>query len=156
MEDYSQAGSYFQEGLDVARQLEHREWICGLLINLGIASRKQGNYSQAENYLGESLNLAHRLGRPEMTSNALYEFGNLCLNQRQVEKAEASFREMLTTVSEGDDDLLALANYGLARTAAVKGDLLEARKLGEMSVMTLEGMGHRNANEVREWLNIIK
>jgi len=134
----------------------NREWICALLINMGLTLRKQGNYRKAEDYLQESLALARQLGRPDMISHALYEYGNLCLNQQRVEKGEASFREMLTTVSEGDDDLLALANYGLARTVAVKGDLLEARKLGEMSVMTLEGMGHRNANEVRDWLNIIK
>ena len=154
--NFAQAEVYFQEGLTLARQMGHREWICALLINMGLTLRKQGNYRKAEDYLQESLALARQLGRPDMISHALYEYGNLCLNQQRVEKGEASFREMLTTVSEGDDDLLALANYGLARTVAVKGDLLEARKLGEMSVMTLEGMGHRNANEVRDWLNIIK
>ena len=155
MEDYSQAEAYFQEGLDVARQLEHREWICGLLINLGIATRKQGNYSQAEICLGESLNLAHRLGRPEMTSHALYEYGNLCLSQQQIEKAEGNFREMRATISRGDQDLLALAYYGLARTAAIQGNFLEAQQLGEMSVTTLEGMGHHTAKEVRYWLDTI-
>jgi tetratricopeptide (TPR) repeat protein len=154
--NFAQAEVYFQEGLTLARQMGHREWICALLINMGSTLRKQGNYRQAEDYFQESLALARQLGRTDMISHALYEYGNLCLNQRQIENAEASFREMLTTVSEGDDDLLALANYGLARTAAAKGNLLEARKLGEMSVTTLERMGHRNANEVREWLDTIK
>ncbi len=126
-----------------------------LLINMGLTLRKQGNYRQAKDYLRESLALARQLGRPDMISHALFEYGNLCLNQQQVKKAEASFREMLTTVSEGDDDLLALANYGLARTVAAKGNLFEARKLGEMSVMTLERMGHRRAEEVRNWLDTI-
>jgi tetratricopeptide (TPR) repeat protein/DNA-binding XRE family transcriptional regulator len=153
--NFVQAEVYFQEGLTMARQMGHREWICALLINMGLTLRKQGNYRQAKDYLRESLALARQLGRPDMISHALYESGNLCLNQQQVKKAEASFREMLTTVSEGDQDLLALANYGLARTAAAKGNLFEARKLGEMSVMTLERMGHRRAEEVRNWLDTI-
>ena len=152
---YSQAEAYFQEGLHLARQMENREWICGLLINLGLATRKQENYSQAEVYFLESLALAHQLGRLEMTSHALYEYGNLCLNQRQIEKAEATFREMLTTVSEGDQDLLALAHFGLARTAAAQSNFLEAKKLGKLSLTTLEGMGHRNAKDVRNWLDTI-
>ncbi len=153
--NYTQAEAYFQEGLKLARQMENREWICGLLINLGLATRKQENYSQAEVYFLESLTLAHQLGRLEMTSHALYEYGNLCLNQRQIEKAELTFHEMLTTVSEGDQDLLALAHFGLARTAAAQSNFLEAKKLGELSLTTLEGMGHRNAKEVRNWLDTI-
>lgn len=153
--NFAQAEVYFQEGLRLARQMGHREWICALLINMGLTLRKQGNYRQAEDYLQESLALARQLGRPDMISHALYEDGNLSLNRQQVEKAEASFHEMLTTVSEGDDDLLALANYGLARTAAAKSNFLEARKFGEMSVMTLEEMGHRNAKEVRDWLDTL-
>ena len=150
-----QAEAYFQEGLYLARQMEHRELVCGLLINLGLAKRKQGDFSQAEVYFLESLALARQLGRPEMTSHALYEYGNLYLNQQQIEKAEVSFREMSTTVSEGDQDLLALAYFGLARTAAIQGNLLEARRLGEMSVTTLENMGHRTSQEVRNWLDTL-
>ena len=154
--NFARAEAYFQEGLTLARQMEHREWICALLINMGLTLRKQGNHTQAEDYFQESLLLARQLGRSEMTSHALYEYGNLCLNQQETAKAEASFHEMLDTISVGDQDLLALAQFGLARIAAIQGNFLEARKLGEVSTTTLEGMGHRTAPEVRNWLNTIK
>ena len=63
---------------------------------------------------------------------------------------------MLTLVPEGGQDLFALAQYGLARTAAAQGNIHEARKLGEASVTALEAMGHRNAKDVRDWLNSIR
>ena len=63
---------------------------------------------------------------------------------------------MLDTISVGDQDLLALAQFGLARIAAIHGNFLEARKLGEVSATTLEGMGNRTAPEVRNWLNTIR
>jgi len=155
MGDFVQAEAYFQEGLTLARQIEHREAICGLFINLGIAKREQGNFAQAEACLQEGLTLAHQLERLEMTSYALYEYGNLCLNQQQIERAEASYREMLTFIPEGSHDHTALAHFGLARVASAQGELRQAQSLGKQSVTTLEAMGHRAAKEVGDWLKTI-
>ncbi len=153
--NYAEAEAYFQEGLILARQIEHREWITALLINLGLMTRKQENYIQAEVYFQESLTLARQIGRPQMTAVVLYEYSTLHLNQQQVEAAEASFREMLTIIPEGGQDLIALAQYGMARVAVARGYYDEAWRLGEASATTLEAMGHRNAKEVRDWLNLI-
>lgn len=152
---FAQAETYYEEGLVLARQIEHREWICALLINLGLMTRRQGNFTQAERYFQESLTLAWQVGRPQMTAIVLYEYGILHLNQQQIEAGETSFREMLTIISEEDRDLLALAQYGLARVAAARGHFDEARRLGEASVTDLEAMGNRNAKEVRDWLNLL-
>ena len=51
---------------------------------------------RAEVYLHESLALAQSIGNPQIISTALYEYGNLYLDQKQIKKAEASFREMLS------------------------------------------------------------
>lgn len=152
---YTQAQTYFQEGLDLARQLGHPEKVSVLLVNLGLMIRKQGNHAQAEAYFQESLGLARQLGVPQIISTILYEYGNLYLDQQQVKIAEANFLEVLTTISEGDQDLMALAQYGLARSALAQGNTDDAWKFGEMSVAALEGMGHRDAKEVRGWLDSI-
>jgi tetratricopeptide (TPR) repeat protein/transcriptional regulator with XRE-family HTH domain len=153
--NYRQAEDYFREGLALAREIGHREWTSFLLINLGMAARKQREYERAGTYLHESLALAQSIGNPQIISTALYESGNLFLDQNQIKKAEASFREMLSSIPEGDQELLALAHYGLARTAAAQGNIEDARALGETSVSALETIGHHNAQEVREWLNSI-
>jgi hypothetical protein len=82
----------------------------------------------------------------------LYEYGNLYLDKRQPDAAELAFREMLTIIPEGGQDLIALAHYGLARAVAAQGNIQEARRLGEASAAALETMGHRNVQEVRDWL----
>lgn len=153
--DYTQAEGYFQEGLALARQIGHREWMSVLLNNLGLATRKQGNYEQAKVYLQESLALAREIGVPQMTANILFECGNLYLDKREPEAAELSFSEMLTILSEGDQDLIALSQYGLARSASVQGNIQEARRLGEASLKALNVIGHRKATEVKDWLDSV-
>ncbi len=153
--NYVQAEIYFQEGLTLARQIEHREWISVLLSNLGLTSWKQGNNILAEEYFQEGLSIARQIGRPQITANVLNEYGNFYLHQQRIETAEAIFHEILTTIREGDQDLIALAQYGLARVNAFKGNIQEARKLGEASVASLETLGHRNAEQVRYWLSSI-
>jgi tetratricopeptide (TPR) repeat protein/transcriptional regulator with XRE-family HTH domain len=153
--NYSQAEDYFREGLALARQIGHREWTSFLLINLGMAARKQREYERAEVYLHESLALAQSIDNPQIISTALYEYGNLYLDQKQTKRAEVSFHEMLSSIPAGDQELLALAHYGLARTAAAQGNIQDARRLGETSVSTLESIGHRNVQEVKEWLHSI-
>jgi len=150
--NYVQAEAYFQEGLGIARQIEHHEWISVLLSNLGLTLWKQGNIILAEECFQQGLATARLIGRPQITANILYEYGNFCLEQQHIEKAEATFHEALTTIREGDQDLIALARYGLARVEAQKGHIQEARKLGRVSLISLETLGHRNAWQVKDWL----
>jgi tetratricopeptide (TPR) repeat protein/transcriptional regulator with XRE-family HTH domain len=153
--NYQQAEEYCKEGLVAARQIEHREWISVLLTNLGLAMYKQGNYTQAEGYLRESLILARQIGAPQMVANVLYECGNFYLDQLQVEAARKNFNEMFDVIPAGCSDLVALAQYGLARSVALLGNSDEAKALGEESATTLEKLGHRKAAEVRTWLQTV-
>ncbi len=77
------------------------------------------------------------MGIPQITANSLYEYGNLYLDLQQFISAEKSFHEMLSIAPEGSQDLLALAQYGLAQAFAAQGKKDEARKLGEESVAIL-------------------
>jgi hypothetical protein len=95
------------------------------------------------------------LSVPQIIANVLYEMGDFCLEQLQVEKAESIFREMLTTLREGDQDLIALAQFGLAQVAAARGDVLQARRLAETSLGALRTREHRNASEVQDWLDTL-
>lgn len=152
---YVQAIKYLQDGLSLARQTGNREWISFLLSNLGLATRKQGDYLGAKEYLQEGLKIAWEIGTPLIIASVLYEYGNLSLDQQQIEFAYQTFSEMQETILEGDQEFVALSQYGLARVAAAKNNIEEARRLGAMSLKSLETMGNRNANEVREWLNAL-
>jgi len=153
--NYQQAETYFEEGLELAHQIGHREWISFLLHNLGLVMRKQGNYELADKYSREGLFLARQVGIPHITSLILNECGNLYLDQKQVRNAKDMFQEMLMVIPDGSQDLLALAQYGLARVAVEQGNINEALNLGHVSSATLENIGHRSAEEVKEWLKSI-
>jgi tetratricopeptide (TPR) repeat protein/transcriptional regulator with XRE-family HTH domain len=152
---YEQAEAYFQEGLTLARQIGHREWTCGLLINLGTMLSRQKMYIQAETCLHEGLELARQIARPQMIANTLYEYGNLHLEQQRTEQARTYFDEMLATTPEEARDFIALAQYGLSRTAALSGDSATAQRQAEESLATLQAIGHRDKQEVQQWLQTL-
>lgn len=151
-EDYNLAENYFQEGLIYAQQTGNPEWMSVLLSNLGLISQKQGLYVLAEEYLKKSLDIAKQINRPHIISNTLYAFGNLYLDWKQASTAEDFFRNMLDVIPNGSQDLIALAQYGMARAFALQGYNAEAHNAGMISLEILETMGHRSATEVKDWL----
>jgi tetratricopeptide (TPR) repeat protein/transcriptional regulator with XRE-family HTH domain len=154
--NYTQAEQYFQEGLELARQIEHREWTSLLLHNLGLTTRKLGNYSLSEQYSQESLILAQQINIPQITCYILYEYGNLHIDQKKINQAKNNFDEMLATAPEGGQDLIALAQYGLARVLYIQKNIEEAIQMGKTSLAKLEAIGHRDTLEVRNWLHTLE
>ena len=142
-DNYVQAEISFQEGLELARQIGHREWISILLINLGMTARKQGHYNEAKPYLQESLALANQISRPRIICVVLCELGNLSLSEGNTDLANEYFKKMLERIPSGDQELLALAYYGLARVCALQGDRENARAYGNKSITIFEIMEHR-------------
>jgi tetratricopeptide (TPR) repeat protein len=150
--NFLQAEVHFQEGLELARQIGHREWISILLLNLGMTARKQGYYNGAKPYLQESVALANQVRRPDIICPLLCELGDLSLSEGNTSLAEDYFKKMLEQIPPGDQQLLALAYYGLARVYALRGDRENARLYGSESIAILEEMEHRKIAEVREWM----
>lgn len=152
---YNEAEEYFKEGLAFAQKIGNPEWTSVLLSNLGLATRKQGRLPEAEKYLLDSLNISRQIGTPEMISNILYECGNLSLSREQVDVARKNFYEMLEITPKDSSDLIALANYGLARVYAIEGNYKRAKELGEASKKVLESRGHRKLYEINSWLTYL-
>jgi tetratricopeptide (TPR) repeat protein/transcriptional regulator with XRE-family HTH domain len=150
--NYAQAEIYFQEGLELARQIGHREWICALLINLGMTKRLQGHYKEAKAYLQESLALANQESQPHIMCPILCELGDNSLSEGNIGLAGDYFKKMLEHIPPGNQELLALAYYGLARVCVLQGDGETARLYGDKSVMIFETMEHEKVAEVREWM----
>ena len=82
----------------------------------------------------------------------LCELGDLFLSLGNTEKAFASFQRMRGLIPSGEQELLALAHYGLARVCAAQGNTENARVHGNESVTIFEAMKHRQAIEVRGWI----
>jgi ATP/maltotriose-dependent transcriptional regulator MalT len=147
-----QAEAYSQEGLALARQLQRRIVVLHLLTNLGTIATKQGNYTQAEGYLQEGLDVASQLDSPRSVTAILLVKGELLLKKHHLEEAAAAFHQAEEHLPEGQQDLTAQIEYGLARVAYERGNVEEARRLGEASVRILEQIGHNTLDEVQGWL----
>jgi tetratricopeptide (TPR) repeat protein len=91
------------------------------------------------------------LGIPQIVCFILSERGELHLARGEAEEAEQAYREMLTTVPPGSQDLDGLAQYGLARALLAQGKGDEAARVGMNSVRILEAIGHVKGREARAW-----
>jgi tetratricopeptide (TPR) repeat protein/transcriptional regulator with XRE-family HTH domain len=150
-----QAQVYFQEGLALAYQLEHRKRISDLLLHLGALATKQNNPIQAEKYLQEGLTIARQLNHPQLICRLLAAWGELHLQQEHIEVAKHAFAEMLTLIPEGNQTLIAHAQYGLACVAASQRQFDQARTLANQSAAIFEALGHRKKHVVRTFLERI-
>jgi tetratricopeptide (TPR) repeat protein len=148
----AQAEAYCQEGLLLARQSQRRVVMLLLLTTLATIATKEGNYAQAETYLHEGLSAAPQIGNPKATSVLLLAQGELLLKQYHLEAAATAFYEAEVHVPEGQQEMTAQIQYGLARVTCEQGNAEEARRLGEVSLHTFEQIGHYMAKEVKEWL----
>ncbi len=154
-ENYVQAEAYLQEGLTLARQLGHCRWTSTLLSNLSMLAATGGNYGQAETYLDEGLSLARQLGVPLLICTLLDSQGEYYLKLQQSHTAAASFSEMLSHAPDGCQELIANAQYGLARVAAMQNNVYEARQLGKICLAIFERLSYYRAKETRYWLDLL-
>jgi hypothetical protein len=61
-------------------------------------------------------------------------------------------RRYLSISARGNQEMVALARYGLARVAAARGDAAAALQLGKESLALFEAMDNRQTEEVKSWL----
>lgn len=151
-DDYQLAEQYFHEVLELVREMGHRELLCISLMQLAISARQQGNYVQAHAYLEESLALSQQVEQPQVAACVLYEYAELHFDLQLIPEAKELFLTAGRMIPPGNQELFALAYYGLARTLAAQGNLAEAREIGTESAEVFESMRHRKAEEVRLWL----
>ncbi|HEX3642783.1 MAG TPA: tetratricopeptide repeat protein, partial [Ktedonobacteraceae bacterium] len=152
---YAQAKLYLQEGIDLARQIGDRSALPLLLMSLGATFGGQGDYSRANSYLQESVELGRRHGSAWEIVVALTVWGLLHLKYQQLDAATTLFQEILTheNSTKWDPQLIAAAQYGLAQVAALRGDVRQARRLGEECLAGFEAIEHYWAEKVRDWLH---
>lgn len=93
--EYTQAETYFQEGLALARQLNYRMSSVYLLINLGMIAVKRRDSAQAEGYLQEGLALARQLRHQETMSGLLTQLGVVAEEQGDERQSSLYLREGL-------------------------------------------------------------
>jgi tetratricopeptide (TPR) repeat protein len=150
--DYPRARTLYQEGLASAREIGHRERVVTLLCNLGSMALEREDYVQADVFLQEGVALAQEINHSWMLSGLLVSRGELYLGQQNWEAASLDLQRGLEIAQEsGSQEWIGCALFGLARVAAGRGHIEEARRHGEESLALLKAIGHCDADKVAAW-----
>lgn len=147
---FDQANGYYQEALTLAQQAADEAETIKALNNLGLVAPSRG---LAHAHYRDALLLARQSGFPEDICTVLIAWGEDHLLQKEWSEATKLFEEAQQHAQEANlRPQLAKSLYGLARIAAVRGNLDEARRLGDESKTIFNGLGHKRATEVSYWL----
>ncbi len=153
--EHSQAENYGQQGLTLAQELGQIDVESDLLTILGQVAFHRSDFAQATICYEQGLQLARQLGDDERISTLLCYLGkNVSLYQGNYILAKALYQEGLTIARQsGHHESIAVAQYDLAQVAALRGDMREARRLGEECLAGFEAIEHHWAEKVRDWLH---
>jgi tetratricopeptide (TPR) repeat protein len=154
LQDYDAAEVIAKEGLEVAQSMDNPERIAAILQIQSRVESSRGNHERAEELLRQSLEYALRINHQWYITFFKKHLGELYLQQKEWQKAAENFTEAAQIAEEklGSHDLWGEALYGLARVAAERGNISEARLKGQKSLDMLEKIHHYAAPEVRKWL----
>jgi tetratricopeptide (TPR) repeat protein/transcriptional regulator with XRE-family HTH domain len=152
--DDNAAATYLQEGLALARQNQDADLLSELLRNLGVVALRRGDLGDAEVRLQESLELARQVEHSRLLGAALVQWGELEIRREETNLAEVTLRQALEIGrASRNEEITAMALYGLARIAAVQGNLGEANRQGQESLGLFEALDHPLAAQVAGWLS---
>jgi len=117
LKNYAEAEADTREALHLARQMGFHELTYRLLTSMGWLAEKRKAYKEADTCYQEAMHLVSQHKKPQNLCMILFHVGTLRLKQQQFETAATIFHEMLNQIPAGRQDLVELAQGGLARIA---------------------------------------
>lgn len=156
--NYEKAEELYLESMEIARKTRApvQVRISSVLQNLGMLERVREKYSQAAIYLQESLAIAYQIEHKWLISETLYELGELYLAQDNITEAERAFTMALDVAQKiKGKELVAFAEYGLARVTQLRGEHAKAREWGEKSLQTFQGTDNEASQSVEGFLKAL-
>ena len=125
----AQAEALYQEGLMLARQVNHRDLIGDLTMDLGAVATMNGNYAQAESFYQESLSLSREMGNQERIARVLANLSALEFNRGNYTLGETYSREGLAAARQiGDIERISHSLLMLGVIIAQRGDAAQAEQ----------------------------
>ncbi|HEV8306988.1 MAG TPA: tetratricopeptide repeat protein [Methylomirabilota bacterium] len=142
--DYREARAFFQESLEIFRELGDAPGIGWALVDLGFLTRTEGDYAAARDLLEESLLVLKRSGDRRGIAAALGNLGLIARDQGDAEAAEGYLRDSLGLWRElGDRVGYGWALTGVGMVARVQGRYDEAHSRLEEALAVYRELGDR-------------
>ncbi len=142
--DYVEARAWFEESLDIYRELGNIHGIGWGLVLLGMLTRYEGNHVAARSLLEESLGLVKQAGDTEAMAAALGNLGVIARDLGDADLAESHLDQSLALWRElGDRVGMGWTLGGLAMVARAAGKFDVARARTDESLALWRELGDR-------------
>jgi tetratricopeptide (TPR) repeat protein len=155
--DYDRAEAHLRESLIVDREVGFWYETYLSLSNLAAVALQRGHLDRAEEYLRKGSTLLQSEATPSFTATSLYlGWGDLYLERGDLEAASLAFRQVIAEEKGlASQEMMPVTLYGLAHVAAARGDVAEARRLGQESREMFHATGFYREEEVAAWLKTL-
>jgi tetratricopeptide (TPR) repeat protein len=150
----AQASEWGHACVAFCEQIGYHEVLCNVTTSLAKVSAKMKHEDEAIKRFERVRAVAQTYNLKLQMSAMLPDYGAFQLSCDRVAEAQMLFDESRTLSGAiGDQESLARSLYGLARIAALNGQMGVARQLGTESLQTLREAHHKLAEEVGVWLD---
>jgi tetratricopeptide (TPR) repeat protein len=155
--DYDAAERLLQDALIIYRDLKSDGDVTNVLNDLGELEDERKQFNTAERYYREALELAQKIKSREQEIEITGNLGELALDRKQWTEARKWFEQQLPLAKEvGRQELIAHAQYGLARVNEAEGRADLALPLAQEALKIYERLQHRDLAEARELVERLK
>lgn len=156
-QEYDRAERLFNEALKIRRDLGTDRDISISLNDLGMIRQEQKDYALAEHYFLDAIELARKIDGKWEQAEFVGNIGEIALLGKRLDNAQARFQEQISIAREiGRVDLIANAQYGLARVHKAKGFVNLALPLALDALKIYERLRHKDLAQVREFVEMLK
>jgi CHAT domain-containing protein/Tfp pilus assembly protein PilF len=135
--DYGNAERVYHESLDLAKQIDAKEYIRNALIPLAFACEREGKFDEATQYADQAIATARADGNRLDELYPLLVKGQVAAQLHDRAKAESIFREVAND-PHSDSSLRWEAQHSLARLEEDEGQKVPARREYEAALCTFE------------------
>jgi tetratricopeptide (TPR) repeat protein len=143
-----------QEALLFSIETRRQDIEIEVLTCLGFIAGQQNQSKLAQSHFEKALILARSYNDTWFLGKTLDAWGEFNLTEHKWQQAQQAFTELLTISQQSEfSELVADAQFGLARAAQAQNEMAQARLLGEQSRTLFAEIGHYKRNVVRNWLN---
>jgi tetratricopeptide (TPR) repeat protein len=148
--DYAKAERLLQEAVATSRDLRQDASVAIALNDLGELACEREDYDAAEQYCREALELARKIDSKEFQSDVAGNLGELALDRQQWTEAHKWFEQELALAKDiGRVELIAQAQYGLARVWEAEGRADLALPLAQEALKIYERLQHKDLAAAR-------
>jgi len=142
--NYVQVEAFLQEGVTLARQIQHQEQLSAFLAELGFLYRERGNYAQAETHLLEGREIARRIQHQDQLCSLLNNLSLVAYEQGNYPQAESYLQEGLLLARQLNyQERMCAFLINLGAIAGEQGQSIQSENYFQEALVLARQLGHR-------------